>query len=645
MASSTKNKKASSKVQKKSSNNKRKNAQISTNNQEVDTLSHLSVEKIQETYNNIQESTKKYNDILKLINWLEEYSLSTEEDKEGKTYRFLILSLFKIFERLISENSLRNSTKKESDEKKIILNKWLKNNYLKFKQLLLNIIQKENENDDVQIDCLEIYMKLMKLETRYWAPPKNETYFPADQYEKLIDVMFFKSENGKILPDGTNNDLLVEFFNKSFLKNYKDLKFYFLSAILNFVSKNEGEVFNNENRFVQFFSKWLTLMQEDFFHSIFYGNENKELKQDGQKAKKSESEDDLDDVFASDEEDDEPIDAEDDDEFDENDDQNIFVENPPVQIQKYVLYKSLFSKCWIEILKYGDLLNENQLKTSLKILHKRVIPYLMKPEHLMDFLTNCYDNKDQIIVQILAINGLFHLINKYNLQYPAFFEKFYQFFNKPEILTNKYRSRFFRMADLFLSYTHLPSNIMASFIKRLARLLLFSNPGAIVIVIPFIYNLLKRHPKCMILIHNPFIEKGTEEAKLYHDPFNNNEKNPMLSNAMNSSLWELQTLSTHYHPNVGTLAKIFSNPFNKQSYNIEDFLDWSYNSLLQTEKTRKIKQNDEDDSNFGKGMALEYDTWDLIFFKGGDKQDGSDDQDAALLAENHKKTYMENWSF
>lgn len=50
-------------------------------------------------------------------------------------------------------------------------------------------------------------------------------------------------------------------------------------------------------------------------------------------------------------------------------------------------------------------------------------------------------------------------------------------------------------------HSHLPSILVASFIKRLARLSLSAPPAAIVMIIPFIYNLLKLHPGCMVLIH------------------------------------------------------------------------------------------------------------------------------------------------
>ena len=45
------------------------------------------------------------------------------------------------------------------------------------------------------------------------------------------------------------------------------------------------------------------------------------------------------------------------------------------------------------------------------------------------------------------------------------------------------------------------------------------------------------------------------------------------------SIWEIETLQNHYHPNVATLAGIISDQFTKQSYTLEDFLDHSYASV------------------------------------------------------------------
>ena len=95
--------------------------------------------------------------------------------------------------------------------------------------------------------------------------------------------------------------------------------------------------------------------------------------------------------------------------------------------------------------------------------------------------------------------------------YPNFFLNLYRLLDN-QVLHVRYRPRFLRMLDTFLLSPKLPIALVASFIKRLARLCLSAPPAAIVSVMPFIYNLLKRHPGCMVLIHS---EEQVEPGETY----------------------------------------------------------------------------------------------------------------------------------
>ena len=66
---------------------------------------------------------------------------------------------------------------------------------------------------------------------------------------------------------------------------------------------------------------------------------------------------------------------------------------------------------------------------------------------------------------------------------------------------------------------------------------------------------------------------------MFIDPFDFNEPNPTLSNAIDSSLWELHTHREHYHSAVSTMAKIFGEAFTKPNYALEDFLDHTYSTV------------------------------------------------------------------
>lgn len=209
---------------------------------------------------------------------------------------------------------------------------------------------------------------------------------------------------------------------------------------------------------------------------------------------------------------------------------------------------------------------------------KAIATSFPKPQTLMDFLVDSYNTGGS--VSLLALSGLFHLIQTKNLDYPNFYPKLYALLDR-DIFFVRYRSSFFRLLDVFLASTHLPAALVASFIKRMARLSLSAPPAAIVTVIPLVYNLLKRHPTCTFMLHR----EGTPQDRaqwLAHgmkDPFNPSEPDPMKTGAAESCLWELDTLTGHWHPNVATLASILGQQFTKERYTMEDFLDHSYASV------------------------------------------------------------------
>ncbi|KAI0161706.1 CBF-domain-containing protein [Hypoxylon sp. FL1284] len=237
-------------------------------------------------------------------------------------------------------------------------------------------------------------------------------------------------------------------------------------------------------------------------------------------------------------------------------------------------------EAWLALLKLGP--SREQRKRVLQIMTKSIVPWFTKPELLMDFLTDSYDSGGA--TSLLALSGVFYLIQERNLDYPSFYQKLYSLLDT-DILHSKHRSRFIRLLDTFLSSTHLPAALVASFIKRITRLCIGAPPAAIVVVIPWIYNLFKKHPLCTFMMHRvPRTEEEMEtlENEGLEDPFIADEEDPMETCAIDSCLWEVVQLQSHYHPNVATIAKIISEQFTKQAYNLEDFLDHSYSSVSQT---------------------------------------------------------------
>ncbi|KAI9764026.1 MAG: hypothetical protein M1835_007662 [Candelina submexicana] len=266
---------------------------------------------------------------------------------------------------------------------------------------------------------------------------------------------------------------------------------------------------------------------------------------------------------------------------------------PPLKKLKHSLYsltahKKAAQEAWLSLLRTG--LPPAHRKTILSLISPTIAPWFLKVELLMDFLTDSYDVGGS--VSLLALSGIFYLIQEKNLDYPFFYKKLYSLLDA-ETLHSKHRSRFLRLLDTFLASTHLPAALVASFIKRLSRLMLHAPPAGIVAIIPWIYNLLKRHPTCTFMIHREVRSTETKqqfEKEGMDDPFNMHENDPMHTNAIESSLWEIEMLQSHYHPNVATLAKIISEQFTKQAYNLEDFLDHSYASMLDAELSKTLKK-------------------------------------------------------
>ena len=87
--------------------------------------------------------------------------------------------------------------------------------------------------------------------------------------------------------------------------------------------------------------------------------------------------------------------------------------------------------------------------------------------------------------------------------------------------------------------SHLPAYLVAAFIKRFARLALTAPPPGLLLVLPFINNLIRRHPSCRVLLHR--LPEGGAEPTV--DPYLMEEEDPARSGALESSLWEVKVRS------------------------------------------------------------------------------------------------------
>ncbi|KAJ0405387.1 hypothetical protein P43SY_000266 [Pythium insidiosum] len=277
-------------------------------------------------------------------------------------------------------------------------------------------------------------------------------------------------------------------------------------------------------------------------------------------------------------------------------------------------HRHVFSMCWIAALRHR--LPTDAYKKVLTQLPFEIMPHLENPLLLSDFLTDSYSIGG--VTSLLALNGLFLLITEHNFDYPDFYNKLYVLLQDPTLLTAKQRFRFFGLLELFLSSTHLPAYLIAAFAKRLSRAALTAEPGAIIFIIPMVYNLILRHKECVQLIHRSAAVTAAEQAKQRreqlssanavdaaarqlsrqtmavvlkdgHDPYNSEEADPQQSNALQSSLWEIYSMRHHYNAEVAAKAKLFEEKLRSQFLDLDDCMEVTYKSTFEQQLKRKTK--------------------------------------------------------
>ena len=264
-----------------------------------------------------------------------------------------------------------------------------------------------------------------------------------------------------------------------------------------------------------------------------------------------------------------------------NEDISEFYVEPPPKKKQAIYSASSHRKqaqdAWLALMQRG--LSRTQRTRLLENMTSSIIPWFTQPELLMDFLTDCYDAGGSL--SLSALSGVFYLIQHRNLDFPEFYTKLYSLLDA-DMMHSRHRPRFLRLLDTFLASSHLPAVMVASFIKRMARIALTAPPSAIVATVPWFYNMFKKHPLCTFMMHRTprtKEERDKLESEGMADPYLPDETDPMEAHAIDSCLWEIVQLQSHYHPNVATIAKIISEQFTKQMYNLDDFLDHSYASV------------------------------------------------------------------
>ncbi|MQL96491.1 hypothetical protein Taro_029171 [Colocasia esculenta] len=238
-----------------------------------------------------------------------------------------------------------------------------------------------------------------------------------------------------------------------------------------------------------------------------------------------------------------------------------------------------------------------------------VIPYVANPVILWS-----YDIGG--VISVMALSSLFILITQHGVEYPHYYDKLYALLN-PSIFMVKHRARFLQLLDTSLKSSHIPAYVAAAFTKKLSRLALSAPPSGSLVIIAIIHNLLRRHPSINFLVNqvssneaNEVSTNGAEESienklksesglhvgvmKSGMDPFDLEECDLVKSNAMRSSLWEVDTMRHHYCPAVSRFVASLENDLTIRSktseVSVSDFCSGSYTTIFRDEIKRRIKQ-------------------------------------------------------
>lgn len=253
------------------------------------------------------------------------------------------------------------------------------------------------------------------------------------------------------------------------------------------------------------------------------------------------------------------------------------------------------------------LLTLGQVNTILRLMEKRVLPYLSRPQLIADWLLDCLDVGGS--TALLSLSPLYSLYISASLSLPTLYTTLYGLLT-PALLHSPHRSHSLRLLNLFLSSEKLSLATVAAFVKRLARCALRGPPGGIIPVVVMTYNLLKRHREGMALLHRD-INDDEIGAEGWKDPYEEDAPTcpPAASKAVDSSLFEFvslgaqpseptaasssssqRDLESHYHSPTSTLVRMLAQPFTKTGYDLEEFLDHGYGTLLATEIGRTLDE-------------------------------------------------------
>ncbi|EQC32958.1 hypothetical protein SDRG_09486 [Saprolegnia diclina VS20] len=558
-------------------------------------LSSVDIKKLEAK---IKEDAKHTNELTKISACLK------KGDKAAA--QTAVQSLRRLFLYFAEKGDLRIPDLSKTQDAVAKYRKWLWDNYVAFLDTMVEWL--DDEDDNVQIAALRTLMDVVARENVFKG--LKEEGFGNETYSRVVRQLLLSEEfNGELL----------SVFKGEFVAAYIDVQYYTMKTLAVVLDATTTKPTSALVRNALAVMDMVTVPDSRDDIATFLVTPKMTERDIAMAAKDAEDEDDEDD------EDDEEDEDEDEVAVNANGKRPAASTGGPLKKKKKSKSPSLynpreheraFSAAWIALLKHQ--LPEDMYKTVLAKLPDEIMPYLVDPILLADFLTDSYNVGG--ITSLLALNSLFLLMQEFNFDYPDFFPKLYALIGDTSLLRSKYRKRFFKLLTLFLSSTHLPAYLVASFAKRLARVALTAEPGAILFIVPMVYNLVVRHKECTQLIHRTSVmtvaEKAAEKranlglknevdaaaAKIAKesskitlkggkDPFDATTNDPAKTNALQSSLWEMVSLMEHYHADVQAKASMFKEKIRTAMLDMTpEMMDVQYDALVESALKRRENQ-------------------------------------------------------
>ena len=535
---------------------------------------------------------------------LESDSIDDEEVQEKLMKS--VLDVTHIFRTAASEKLLRfedptqhrspeadsGKKRKRVDKRDVIRAQFAKEQYKSFVSIMMEwLTLPSSAYVEVQVVALNALLDMVKR-------------FEADNI--FDNSLFARTMRALITSSNCSAELVVTFL-QNYAKKYGDIAYFALKGmrvvVMDTVASYEDKktskikaaiVARNVYNVV---SRMQVPMDEEFLLCSFVGS-SAVLGED--EDDEAESDDDLSSAEASDV----PEDEESDDGEDDGDNSDASATKRRVKRPKWAaisFHRREYSKLWCGLLRLP--LSDKIYRAILRKLPNEIIPNMVNPILISDFITTSCDQGGE--AGLLALSGMYQLIAKHNFDYPSFYSKIYAMIT-PDLFYAKYRSNFFEKLSLFMTSSRMPLTTVASFSKRLAKLSLHGPPSGALFALPLIFNMLKRHPKCICMIHReskaPKGSDSNDTNNIKKDPFNSDENDPAKTNAINSSLWEIEALQKHPNPSVSTLAKSFKQSFSKRPYNMKNFCSSTYKDMFDQQIHRRI--NKEPAVNFQEPEGL-----------------------------------------